>query len=369
MIFAVREGPAPLRCSRRGGGVWTPGTARSTLAWAWAGVLVLSPLLARSAPTPAPAQARAAASALFDDARRLMAKGRAAEACPKLEESQRLWPGIGTLFNLASCYEKVGRTASAWTSYREVLAQTITAGQAERVEVIRDRVRAIEPTLVRLVLDVASPVADLQVSRDGVDAAAPLWGIAVPVDPGTHVIRAAAPGYESWQQTITVEGRGKVVTVKVPRLARVSQPLAAVEPEPPPVAATRPEAPATGLVATQPARLPPPNPVRWQVPVGIAGMALGVAGMGGGVGIGFFARGKAATADCDASNVCSDAGIAQRAEAMRLGDIGTGVFIGGAVVAAAGALVLILAPPPSPQWADALQWGIGPGGLWVSGGF
>jgi len=54
-----------------------------------------------------------AAQALFDEAKRAMADGRWAEACPKLEESERLDPSIGTAFNLARCYEHVGRIASA----------------------------------------------------------------------------------------------------------------------------------------------------------------------------------------------------------------------------------------------------------------
>ena len=57
---------------------------------------------------------KAAAEALFSEGRSLASAGKCDEAIPKFQASQKLDPGIGTLLNLADCYEKVGRTASAW---------------------------------------------------------------------------------------------------------------------------------------------------------------------------------------------------------------------------------------------------------------
>ena len=65
---------------------------------------------------------RAAAESLFSDARRLMQAGDYEQACPKLEASRRLEPGLGTTLNLGDCYEKLGRTASAWGEFRGAAA-------------------------------------------------------------------------------------------------------------------------------------------------------------------------------------------------------------------------------------------------------
>src|SRR5688572_27933584 len=49
---------------------------------------------------------------LFLTAKRLAKKGDYEKACPKFEASLKLKSGIGTEFNLADCWEQIGRTAS-----------------------------------------------------------------------------------------------------------------------------------------------------------------------------------------------------------------------------------------------------------------
>src|SRR4051794_26464548 len=85
------------------------------------------------AQTPAPsAQDQAAAEGLFNDAKKLVADGKFADACPKFEESQRLDPAPGTQFNLAECYEHIGRTASAWALFLGVAQLAKSAGMQDR---------------------------------------------------------------------------------------------------------------------------------------------------------------------------------------------------------------------------------------------
>ncbi|MDB4996135.1 MAG: putative rane protein, partial [Myxococcaceae bacterium] len=96
----------------------------------------------------------AAAQQLFSDAKKLIAENKWADACPKLEESQRLDPGMGTQFNLANCYEHVGKTASAWAAFIEVAGQAKAAGQAPREKAARDRANVLEPKLSKLTVTV-----------------------------------------------------------------------------------------------------------------------------------------------------------------------------------------------------------------------
>src|SRR5262245_43042215 len=92
--------------------------------------VVASACLAFGLPRPVAAQSVSGqARTLVREARKLMEKGHHAEACPKLEESLRLDPGIGTQFNLAHCWEQIDRTASAWGLFMDVAAAAGAAGQ------------------------------------------------------------------------------------------------------------------------------------------------------------------------------------------------------------------------------------------------
>jgi serine/threonine-protein kinase len=312
---------------------------------------------------PAP-DARAAAAVLFEDGKRLMAEGKHAEACPKLAESQRIDPGAGTLYNLSLCYEAIGRTASAWVGFRDVAAMAMNAGQAEREKVARGKAAALEPKLMRLKVTVqpAAQSAGAEVKRDGAVIAPALWGAAVPLDPGKHVISASAPGREPWEVTVVLDQAGNTVTVDVPPLLEKKGGAVAPPPPPPPT-----DTPPPPPVKPPPSETPAPRP--WQRPLGIAATSVGAVGLGLGVAFGFMAKSafnasNAPGGGCSAAtDVCTQAGLDQRSNAVMKGNVGTGVFVAGAVLAAGG-VVLWATAPSAPA-----QVGLGPGSIAVRGRF
>jgi len=175
----------------------------------------------------------AMARVLFSEARKLAAQGSYEQACPKFEESLRNDFGIGTQFNLADCWEHVGRTASAWAAFLDVAAGARAAGQADREQVARTRAGALEPKLSRMIIQIGAPTPGLEVKRDGQAVGQGAWGTAVPVDPGAHVISAASPGKKPWSNRITVAA-GAHVTVAIPPLdeqpaGTTSAPVSATE--------------------------------------------------------------------------------------------------------------------------------------------
>jgi len=164
----------------------------------------------------------AAAQALFDDAMRLLKENHAAEACPKLEEAQRLDAGMATQFRLAECYEKVGKLASAWASFVAVADSASVAKLPDREAAARKRADALAPRIPRLVITVPAPVAavdGIDVQRDGVSVGRPLWGVPVPIDPGEHVVIVKAPGKKVQEVRLTaVESAGLLTTTVQPLL-------------------------------------------------------------------------------------------------------------------------------------------------------
>jgi len=275
-----------------------------------------------------------AAQALFDDAKRLVKQGDAAAACPKFEESERLEPGIGTKLNLADCYERVGRTASAWVLYLEVEDDTKHNGQTDRKKLAHERAAALLPQLSHLTIDVppATRVTGLTIVRDGMVVGSPQWGLAVPVDPGPHVVVASAEGKQAFQATITVAPSGGAQTVTVPPLA--AAPTSGV--------ATRAEKSPTGTETAQPGHHPRRT----------AGfVALGVGGVGLVLGTVFGLSAISKNNQSDSASDCQGdtcirggTGAKARESARSAGNVSTVAFVlGGAV--AAGGLALVLTDP------------------------
>jgi tetratricopeptide (TPR) repeat protein len=153
----------------------------------------------------------AAAQALFIDGKRLVAQGRYQEACAKFEQSHRLDPAVGTQINLADCYEKIGRVASAWMAFHAAVVAAQHANHADWAEQARQRASLLEDRVPRLTLVVDDPPAGLRVSRGDTVMPESTFDSPVPVDSGVYDVAAAAPGRQPWATRVTVENAARVV--------------------------------------------------------------------------------------------------------------------------------------------------------------
>ena len=176
----------------------------------------------------------ATAQALFDDAKELANEGRYDLACPRFQESLKIDNGLGTEFHLADCWQHLGRTATAWSLFRDVETQAHALRQVARERIAHDRALALEPRVPKLVVvpretvvtvGTKFPVANLnvQILRDGIELTRQEWNVPLPVDPGVHVVTLLAPTKRPWDTRVEVPGPGndKIVTVYLPSLADV----------------------------------------------------------------------------------------------------------------------------------------------------
>jgi hypothetical protein len=317
-------------------------------AGAWVGCIATVTAMASAEPQAAD---KATAQALFDQGKHLASAGKFQEACSKFEESQRLDPGIGTQFHLASCYEQAGRTASAWTLFLEVASEARAQKQTDREKVARGRAAALEPKLSKLTISVsdAAKAADLEVKRDGVSVGAAQWGAPLPVDPGSHTITASASHKQAWRTTVEVAPSGGSATVTVTPLR--DAPAAA-----PPIAVTQPSAAPPSVEAPSSGRR-----TSALLLVGAGTLAMGTGGV-----LGLLAKSKFKSAwddgHCDDAG-CDPIGSEIQQSAMRRGNVATVVFVSGAVFTAAGAVLWLTAPKAE------VKMGLSPKEIFVRGTF
>lgn len=323
----------------------------------WLVALAISCLCFSLAPRTAHADDdKAAAEALFDEARRLMAEKRYDEACPKLEASQRLDPGVGTMLNLGDCYEKSGMTASAWAQFRETISAARKAGSREREEVARTRANALEAKLSYLTI-VTWQGQQVHVQRDGTTVDPAVLGTRIPVDPGGHEITASAEGKRTWSTTVEVTAEPGNTKVTVPILPDENSHVEAT-----PVDGVELERSATA----------PSDDSHGSTQRILAGVVGGVGVVGVVVGSVF---GLKASSDWDeAKSKCSAYPEGCGTDGKQLGDdaqsaatLSTIAFVVGGVGIAGGLLLWFTAPDGDDTAETAV--GIGPGRVLVHGRF
>lgn len=185
--------------------------------------IACSTAAARAQPNTAgiSAESRVSAEALFDEAMRRMEAQKYTDACPMLEQSERLDPAVGTLLYLAHCYEALGRNASAWVTFRTAAAAARDSGQPDRAKIATEYAEKLKPTLSKLVIEMHSHPDGLELFRDGRQIDAELLGIPVPVDAGHHTIEARAPGFAAVTASVDVGGGAALRSVTLPALVHL----------------------------------------------------------------------------------------------------------------------------------------------------
>lgn len=228
--------------------------------------------------------ARSEAARAFDEGRAAMKANDLGRACPLLERSLTLEPALGTLLNLATCFEQQGKMASAWVRFNEATSWAQRTHESKREAFASERATALKPRVSWLSLTSTSLA---QVKVDAVQlTVSPGVPVSVPLDVGLHVVAREQAGFTPWTSQVQVEREGTTSTVQLPELTPIDLPgpppmveVTPLPPAPPPVVEPKAELKVAELrtEAATPSRAP-----GWVL------VAVGVtAAVAGGVGLGW----------------------------------------------------------------------------------
>jgi hypothetical protein len=236
------------------------------------------------------------------------------EACPRLERSYKLDAAPGTLLNLAVCHEAIGKTATAWNEFRDTVTIAKRENRNDRLTFAQKRLKELDGKISTLTVTDQARESGLEWRLDGVKVGVESFGIALPIDPGTHTIEATAPGKQTWKTSVDVLKDGEKKTLEIPALvnAPIIKETPRVEPPPPPVIVEKSRG---------------PSPWIW-VTIGFGVVGWGAFGLGGVESLTNWNDRKTNCGIGGDPNACNQAGIEADKNARTwalVADIGLGV--------------------------------------------
>jgi hypothetical protein len=334
------------------------------------------------AQTPSP-EDMAAARSLGTEGVKLADSGDCAGAIPKLEAAEKIFHAPTTLERLGECQIKVGRFVAGTENLNRVVREPLAPNAPAAFVTAHQRAQAaLGPALPRIgklkIHIEGAPPDKVTATVDGEAVPSALFDADRPTDPGTHEVKASAPGFLPSTTTTTVpDGQEASVSLKL-------------QPDPNAAAAAVPSGAPAGAPTSAPAgatvsggTVPPPTTV---APTkgssnGLAIGALVVGGVGIAVGsvFGVLSLGKKSTLDkdCPTKSNCpttSQGDIDALKRDATISTVGFGVGIAGVAL---GGILLATSHGPegrtgsteSPSVSPRVTPWIGLGSVGVRGAF
>jgi hypothetical protein len=148
-----------------------------------------------------------AARELFHEATEDVDAGRFGVALEKFKRVASVKETPAVRFNIGRCEESLGRTGTALADFELAEREARLDAKGEDIEKLaHDRAGALRPKVPRLTVLPPSPAIDgVAVMLDGAKLTSASFGVALPVDPGKHVVDATAPGRQAYHVDIELK--------------------------------------------------------------------------------------------------------------------------------------------------------------------
>ncbi|HVJ92625.1 MAG TPA: PEGA domain-containing protein, partial [Labilithrix sp.] len=222
-------------------------------------------------------------------ARELAQQAVAAFDAGNFAESEKLWTSAAALYpaaptlslGLARAAAKLGHYVLAQESYNKIIREQSHNPNAppafkDALEAARAEVGAVSAKIASVVITVEGGAPNPVVTIDGQPVSAAGLGLKRPIDPGTHVVKAEAPGYKPTETTFEVAESG-AATAQLKLEKDATAPLATTPPAPQPD--SQPKSTATAGNKS-------PNKTLAIVAFGVGGAGLILGGVTGGLALG-----------------------------------------------------------------------------------
>ncbi len=246
------------------------------------------------------------------------------------------------LLGYARAEAGLGKVVNASEAYNRVIREGVAPGGPDAflkaVDAAKAEAPAIEARIASVTVVVSGP-DNPTVTLDDQPLPVAALGVKRPVDPGSHVVKASADGWDPATTPFTVEDAGTAnATLTMTRIVVAA-------PAPAPIASS-----AAGGAAPESDRSATVGHGSWQTTAGWVGIVAGGVGLATGAVAGGLAIGKHSTLETECKTDCKQADLDSY---HLIGGVSTVGFIAGGVLAGAGLVLLLTAPSGSPAAGSA----------------
>jgi hypothetical protein len=219
-------------------------------AWAslrkrWVLLLLLACLGAPSDARAQSAQETALARSLFEQGIEFADQGLWADAADRFRRAMELKPTPGVAFNLASALGEAGQVVEATELLEQIVRDPATT--PELLAEAQAKLEQLGPRRGALTLHVEEPPGEqAQVEIDGKLWPRAAWSVAMPIDPGDHVVTGTVGTAEVAREPLQIaEGEQRTFTLRLvgpaaPEPVEAEPPAGPVEPKEPEHARKKP---------------------------------------------------------------------------------------------------------------------------------
>nr|AYC79505.1 hypothetical protein [uncultured bacterium] len=284
----------------------------------------------------------------------------------RFRRAESLYHAPTLALGLARALAANGKVVAAQETYNRIIREGVAPGApavfVKAVEDAKTEVSAVSPRIAGVTITVAGPDSP-KVTLDDTQVPSAALGVRRPVDPGAHVVRVSADGWENAEQKFNVvEGGSATVPITLKKAA--AAPIAAVPATAQPTTTTAPATDTTASADTGVASHSSQKTIGWVV------LGVGAAGLVTGAVTGFLALGKHSDLENSCpNNTCTSAQQSDIDSFHTMGTISTIGFIAGLVGVGAGTVLILTAPKTTTAQGPSVTPYVGLGTLGAVGRF